>query len=647
MSMYGMCCADLDMRLDGDGKVVADQLRTGDSFRLWLGEYTSSFRGAPLQARSILIQPSSGSSRASVRVDALGEDCGVVGGALGRLELLEARLQDELEIADVEVAEEIRLTGSTLGDVNLHDCKAEGIDLEKVSVAGDLHGQSLELGSVSMHGSRIEGEATFRHVTTDRFAVSGEAYVGLLDLAGCTIAEHLEIVDTSLGHLALDRAEIARMSLSSVVVEGHASLRAATLTGRLLIADSTFAGSLTLHGVAAQDVALRGLQVADSLGLFRARVDGNLGLTDVSGVRTIDFRELRVAETADVEVSAGDLDASESTFAGAFRLRAETNVLRLASATFLSRAEIECEGLSDHLCALDLQAVEPRERLLIDGQDRSSVVDLRRGRCDGVRLQAVALDRCLFDGATGLGELRLTGESFARRARGLARGRVVLAEDADFDRDLLLERAQRLVPEADAVLDQRKAASASQMAQRYRSLRKGLEDSKDSAGASEFYFAEMLMRRSDPGTGTFERALLWAYRVFGGYGVRPLAPAVWLAALLLAATVGANALGAVNRSSSPAQHIALARQDCQVLVDRRDMRLRCPATTGSVDMPPAATERDFGHVMLVIASSTFGFTRALDGRLEPTGQAIIIIVRLLGAVLLGLFFLALRSAVRR
>jgi len=647
MSMFNLRCAELKMCLAGDGKVICDSLQAGAQFRLTFKRFTSSVRGSPLLAEHVFIGPSLASLHASVHIDAVAESCSLSGGKLARVEIRQARVRDELSVTAVDVTDGIWLTDTTAGDLELNGCRSTGIDLSGVRVAGDLQAAHLDLGSVWANDCLIAGEAVFRDVTAKTLTTGQDASFGLLDLAGCSITDHLSLTDTTFTYLALDNAELARASLSSIVVEGHASLRAAKVSGPLLIADSELAGSLSLNGVVAEDVTLRGIDVADALGLFRTQVARDLRVVDVGGARIADLRELRVGEAAELDVSADRVDMRGCTIAGALRLRAETPMLQLASASLMARGEVECEGPPGHLCALDLQAVEPRERLLVDGRDRTSVVDLRRARCDGVRLQAVALDRCLFDGATGLEEMRLTGESFARRARRPARGRVVLAEDADFDGDLLPGRDDALVPEADAILSQRRAASASQMAQRYRSLRKGLEDSKDSAGASEFYFAEMHMRRADPGTSGFERRLLWAYRMFGGYGVRPLAPALWLLVLLVIATTGATALGAVNRLTTPAQHIALAPQDCRLRAGQQAMRLRCPATTGTIDAPETGTERNAVHVGLVVASSAFGFTRSLDGRLEPAGQAIIIVVRLLGAVLLGLLALALRSAVRR
>ena len=271
---------------------------------------------------------------------------------------------------------------------------------------------------------------------------------------------------------------------------------------------------------------------------------------------------------------------------------------------------------------------------------------MRRARCDGIRLQAVALDRCLFEAATGLEEMQLTGESFARRSKFATRGRVVLVEDPAFARSLLSDRGVTLPASAEPVLDGRREASEARMAQLYRSLRTDLEDSRDSAGASDFYFAEMQMRRANPAAGTFERTLLHAYRIFGGYGVRPLAPAFWLATLLVVASLSATALGAVHTSTASAPRIEVAPHDCRVRLSGSARGVSCERLQGNRRLPAIRYRAQRRQVALIVASSTFGFTRALDARLEPPGQVIIILVRLLGAVLLALVALGLRSAVR-
>jgi hypothetical protein len=66
----------------------------------------------------------------------------------------------------------------------------------------------------------------------------------------------------------------------------------------------------------------------------------------------------------------------------------------------------------------------------------------------------------------------------------------------------------------------------------YRSLRKALEDSKNEAGAGDFYYGEMEMRRRSGTTRRTEKLILWAYWLLSGYGQRAGRAVAWLAVLV-------------------------------------------------------------------------------------------------------------------
>jgi hypothetical protein len=88
----------------------------------------------------------------------------------------------------------------------------------------------------------------------------------------------------------------------------------------------------------------------------------------------------------------------------------------------------------------------------------------------------------------------------------------------------------------------------------YRSLRKGREDAKDEAGAADFYYGEMEMRRLARPVYHPERLLLSMYRVLAGYGVRPLRPALSIAALVFIGAISFQNGGFAN----PADPYAIA-----------------------------------------------------------------------------------------
>jgi hypothetical protein len=71
------------------------------------------------------------------------------------------------------------------------------------------------------------------------------------------------------------------------------------------------------------------------------------------------------------------------------------------------------------------------------------------------------------------------------------------------------------------------------VAARYRQLRKAFEDGKNEPGAADFYYGEMEMRRHDRETSSrAERALLSAYWLVSGYGLRASRALGWLVAAM-------------------------------------------------------------------------------------------------------------------
>jgi hypothetical protein len=84
---------------------------------------------------------------------------------------------------------------------------------------------------------------------------------------------------------------------------------------------------------------------------------------------------------------------------------------------------------------------------------------------------------------------------------------------------------------------------AGQIAGLYRALRKGREDAKDEPGAADFYYGEMEMRRRarparETSRGRVERAILTAYRLLSGYGLRAWRALAWLLVAVMVATIG-------------------------------------------------------------------------------------------------------------
>ncbi|WP_256095516.1 pentapeptide repeat-containing protein [Streptomyces sp. EN23] len=173
---------------------------------------------------------------------------------------------------------------------------------------------------------------------------------------------------------------------------------------------------------------------------------------------------------------------------------------------------------------------------------RVRVASLRGVDTAHLVLADVDLSRCLFTGAVGLDRIRLEGAcvfaSTPYRSGGPRGGarftpRRTLAEEHHW-------RARRPGSARGwdrAVLGAGQAGPA-QLAPVYRALRTACEAGRIPAGAADFSYGEMEMRRHDrTGTARAERGLLHGYWLVSGFGLRASRALGWLLATVLTTVV--------------------------------------------------------------------------------------------------------------
>jgi uncharacterized protein YjbI with pentapeptide repeats len=163
---------------------------------------------------------------------------------------------------------------------------------------------------------------------------------------------------------------------------------------------------------------------------------------------------------------------------------------------------------------------------------RPHLLSLRGANVAGLALNGVALDDCRFAGAHNLDKLRLEDDVSLTTARTrLGRfnwdRRQVTADECAWRAGRSTRWAAPWWP--DWIKGKPEVLEPGQIAGLYRALRKGREDNKDEPGAADFYYGEMEMRRRARRTGNSvggssrgwaERALLTAYWLVSGYGLR-------------------------------------------------------------------------------------------------------------------------------
>jgi hypothetical protein len=172
---------------------------------------------------------------------------------------------------------------------------------------------------------------------------------------------------------------------------------------------------------------------------------------------------------------------------------------------------------------------------------------------------------------------------------------------------------------------------ARELTQMYQALRKGLEDRKDEPGAADFYYGEMEMRRQGSPRRSFERALLWAYWLVSGYGLR--------ASRALATLLGVVLLAAVLFTTW-----GFDREPNVSLVDATPTG----APIYRKEMPaPAPTWERLPDALGYSVESATALLSGPERPLTPIGQWIQAVLRLLGPLLYGLAVLSLRGRVKR
>lgn len=240
----------------------------------------------------------------------------------------------------------------------------------------------------------------------------------------------------------------------------------------------------------------------------------------------------------------------------------------------------------------------------------------------------ISLARCDMSGTVGLDHLTLDAGT---SPLALHRGRRVLYDEIDWRQDDR-RRGRRLAEAAGARLGRSTWAMAKHrldgrtdapprrldpgpIAARYRQLRQGLEQAKNAPGSADFYFGEMEMRRA-ASTNRYERFYLWLYWIVSGYGLRASRSIAAYVAVVVAAT-------AAFRYGPPGLHTACPSQTCADLDDW------------------------WSTLVFLVRWSLSVFPAPETLGLSTSGQAILLLLRVVSPILLALTVLAVRARVHR
>jgi uncharacterized protein YjbI with pentapeptide repeats len=220
-----------------------------------------------------------------------------------------------------------------------------------------------------------------------------------------------------------------------------------------------------------------------------------------ASVEGMSFVDARFHGKVLMGLMSGDIDLEGAWFASRLEIEVEANQVGLRDTRFEGGMVLVTSGAVDASGAYfgAPSTIAGAKVMSLAGTDTSNLV-----------LSETDLSECAFLGAHRLEQLRIDGKTWFARPSGAWRARRrMLAEERDAD--------------------------PSRVAAVYRALRKSFEDSKNEAGAADFYYGEMECRRHSDTSSRTERVILWCYWLLSGYGQR--ASRALIALVLVIATV--------------------------------------------------------------------------------------------------------------
>lgn len=585
----------------------------------------------------------------------------------------------------------------TLGHpVRVDGCKVEGEistgEMAEVSFSADRtiftaglsFGQATFTEEASFVGATFTARASFGQATfTKNAAFTGATFTADGSFTGATFKEFASFTGATFTKDAWFNVATftETVSFDSATFTEAAWFNGATFTKTVSFDTATFTEAAVF------DTAM----FIEDASFISATFTGHAGFAAVCA-RELYFSHIRIDGGTGAMTTTGlcaeTLDLSGAVFETAVHLDliARTIVARRTRVARYSQLLIRCDSvdfadsdLGEHTLLAELGTPprrltvvtlrygphpDPDVRAAIDElherlktiPSTAALVSLERAVVAGVTVSGLDLTRCRFHGAHGLDELRIDpGCTFASSRDELVtpaswlRPRLHTRRRIIADETLVpgLKRPAPVPSEQDPVAQLVEARTPGEVAETYRALRKSMEDAKNEPGAADFYYGEMQMRRRSTGRGLTERALITAYWLVSGYGLRAgRALAALVVLMAIAAGVFMNPPWAtVTKSFYPADQ-ATSVELRPVLTPGRDLAI---AGTMTITEPDRRSLTAKEAALFSLRESVALIRPASDNRFRPQSVGVVadIALRILGPLLIALAVLAIRARTKR
>jgi uncharacterized protein YjbI with pentapeptide repeats len=427
--------------------------------------------------------------------------------------------------------------------------------------------------------------------------------VGAINCAGSTFHKDFDI--------SYSRTE--RVSFSFQNCTFHGAFTADGTDGAFHLMDSDIKGKASFRHAKA------------TLMLDRAKLRGYLDVTNSKCV-SITGEELvaeAVSRLGPCEVQSMRLN--RASFSVRTHMDFVAAFVDLSGATFEQGGLLEVDGAKVDLKQLSLGGPF-RVSGKLEAKGTPEILSLLNADAGEMSFARVNMSKCSFYGAHGLGNVNIEATVQLSRSPWWAGRRKLIADElawrraagrlhstgwnVDGDEAAGPMKGGKLPVALPVLVAHRPPVNsyppleASQVASMYRELRRSLESKSDMPGAADFYYGEMEMRRWSKQSGIGERILVGAYWLLSGYGLRPLRALLAWTAVVIFGVFEMKAGGFVSGCYSP----------CRALIF--SVRASLPGIS--------TTEQ-----------------------LTPVGQAIEIVIRVLGPMMLALFLISIRAKLMR
>lgn len=536
-------------------------------------------------------------------------------------------------------------------------------------IEGDLELRRVECRDVDFQGAVFEGSVDFTQATFTEDA----------DFHGATFRRGVSFVATTFEKAALfQRMRVSGgASFRSAVFNGVAFFGNVVFEGQtdfseaVFVDDSGFSESTFLADVVFERTDAKRNRLDLARCVFRE------GLVSFRNAKAgeVCFSQARFGSEADLDLHADLVTLSQATCSTSLDLEATAGELRCDGLKAPWGASIHCRSPEGARATVVLDGVRFGASTHVSGAGdlAPELISMRDADAANLTLSNLTFSSSRFHGAHNLDQLRLASASFVQSPPGWRvqlpwlwvqrwTSRRVLAEEAAWrvhqrvtcptDQRMVLRWPDRFpmrwpewcyvgdgperprwqdwgVPEPEPpALDPRDIETL------YRALRKGREDHKDEPGAADFYYGEMEMRRwgaRERSDSLLDRFVLGTYWLISGYALRASRAATTLALVIVVFAGLFLAVGFAEPAFVP-RATGVKNETIQYENDTLENH-------GAID--------DAFRALSYSAATATAIAAAPERRLKPVGEALRIVLRIVGPLLLALTAISIRGRIKR